>query len=140
MGTCRTSVQPAEHRYAEVLRTLYRDWEKLPDYAAEGFVLHRSDRSVKDVSVCRGVQDALTHRKALLYTTDNTLEMDVRHVIANDHFGVAMGVLTARRPREVEMPFCDLWRFVDGDVVEHWENVYFPSHLDALLAEPARVD
>ncbi|EGH15683.1 hypothetical protein PSYMP_29424, partial [Pseudomonas amygdali pv. morsprunorum str. M302280] len=25
---------------------------------------------------------------------------------------------------KIIMPFCGLWRFRDGKIVEHWENVY----------------
>jgi ketosteroid isomerase-like protein len=57
--------------------------------------------------------------------TKNTLVMDVQHIVANDHFGAVLGVIRAHPNGQVmEMPFCGLWRFRSGRIVEHWENAY----------------
>jgi len=51
--------------------------------------------------------------------------MDVQHITANDYFGAVLGVLRAHLDGDnLAMPFCGLWRFRDGLIVEHWENGY----------------
>ena len=49
--------------------------------------------------------------------------MHVETIAANEHFGTVMGVLRAVGAGDVAVPFCGWWKFVDGQPVEHWENV-----------------
>ncbi|MBB5867268.1 hypothetical protein F4553_000647 [Allocatelliglobosispora scoriae] len=120
------------HPHAEILLVLYTDFSLLDRYAADDVVLHRADRVVGDPPVV-GKEAVLRHEAALLELTGGTLRMDVQHIAANDHFGAVLGVLRSTRPQPVAMPFCGLWRFEDGLIVEHWENAYHPAELLRLL-------
>ncbi|MNI90286.1 hypothetical protein D3C73_1477910 [compost metagenome] len=60
--------------------------------------------------------------------------MDVQSIIANDHFGAVMGALRLLiRGKEHEMPFCGLWRFRNGRIIEHWENAYDAAVLNSMF-------
>jgi ketosteroid isomerase-like protein len=74
----------------------------------------------------------------LIRLTGKTLHMDVQQIIANDYFGAVMGILRSRRNGSaMGMPFCGLWRFRHGRIVEHWENAYDAAELGQfLLGEP----
>ncbi|TDT39974.1 SnoaL-like protein [Streptomyces sp. BK208] len=125
---------PTAHPHVRLLETVYADLMRLADFAAPDIVLHPADRGVDDSRVCRGKEDVLAHERDLVRATEGTLVMDTQHIVANDHFGAVLGTLRASRPRVVAMPFCGLWRFADGLVVEHWENAHAPDHLQRLLA------
>ncbi|GGV55295.1 hypothetical protein GCM10010245_87530 [Streptomyces spectabilis] len=130
------SARSAVHPHVEILQAIYTDLPKIAEHAADDIVLHRADRSVEDLRVCRGLQAVLAHEQALLRVTGDTLVMDVDHIMANDHFGTVLGTLRATRPLPVAMPFCGLWRFADGLIVEHWENAYDPAALQHLFTRP----
>ncbi|MBC9719460.1 nuclear transport factor 2 family protein [Streptomyces sp. TRM66268-LWL] len=134
--TTTTHTQTA-HPHVEVLRAIYADLQRLPDYAVDDIVLHRADRSAEDPRVCRGVQAVLAHEQALVRLTGNTLVMDVQHITANDYFGAVLGILRAKHPQEIAMPFCGLWRFEGGRITEHWENAYNVAELQHLFTPPA---
>lgn len=125
----------APHPHVELLRVLYTDFGLLAEYAAEDMVLHQADRAVGTPPLA-GRAAALRHEKALWDATDGTLDMDVAHVVADDSFGAVLGVLRATSPQTIAMPFCGLWRFRDGRIVEHWENAYAPHDLGRQLAGP----
>ncbi|MBZ4321414.1 nuclear transport factor 2 family protein [Streptomyces huiliensis] len=134
-----TTPHPAhapEHPHVAILRAIYADLSRFPEYAADDIVLHRADRRAEDPPVCRGIDAVLAHEQALVRLTAHTLTMDVSHIAATDHFGAVLGVLRATHPRPFAMPFCGLWRFADGRVVEHWENAYDPAALQDLFARP----
>jgi predicted SnoaL-like aldol condensation-catalyzing enzyme len=106
----------------------------MKDYISDDVVLHRASRTLDDPHPCVGKDAVMAHERALLDLADGTLVMEVEHIVANDHFGAVLGVLRIRRPQESAMPFCGLWRFVDGRIVEHWENAYDPAVLMNALA------
>ncbi len=61
--------------------------------------------------------------------------MNVEHIVANDSFGTVLGTLRGRFGETYfAQPFCGLWRFRDGRITEHWENIYDPGHLKTVLA------
>ncbi|MFE2184177.1 nuclear transport factor 2 family protein [Streptomyces sp. NPDC059455] len=133
----RAPKRAAEHPHTEILRTIYRDLTRIVDFAAADIVLHRADRTAEDPRVRRGIRAVRAHEQALIRMTQYTLVMDVEHIVANDHFGTVLGVLRAQRPRELSVPFCGLWRFVDGRIVEHWENASCgPDELRRLFTPP----
>jgi len=134
--TVPTPTQTA-HPHTEMLRTIYADLPKLADYATDEIVLHRANRSAEDPRVCRGIQAVLAHEQALIRLTGNTLVMDVTHSAANEYFGAVLGILRATYPQEIAMPFCGLWRFEGGRIVEHWENAYHAAELQHLFTTPA---
>jgi hypothetical protein len=121
------------HPNAATLATIYADLTRLADYADDDIVLHQAERAVGDPP-CMGKQAAIAKEHALLRATGGTLVMDVHHIAANDYFGAVLGIL--RTPR-IAMPFCGLWRFRNGRVIEHWENAYDPSVLVTLLHSTA---
>ncbi|MFE0063039.1 nuclear transport factor 2 family protein [Streptomyces sp. NPDC059003] len=129
--------QTTAHPHTGILRTIYADLSKLAEYAADDMVLHRADRSVEDPGLCRGVQAVLAHEQALLRLTGNTLVMDVEHIAANEYFGAVLGILRATHPQDIAMPFCGLWRFEGGCIVEHWENAYRVAELLHLFTPTA---
>lgn len=131
-----TSTVPAVHPHAAMLRAIYAELPSVGDYAADDVVLHRADRDAGASGECRGVRAVVAHEWALLEATEHTLVMDVQHIVANDYFGAVLGVLRARRPRQIAMPFCGLWRFAGGRIVEHWENAYDVVELRELFATP----
>jgi hypothetical protein len=124
------------HPHVAILRALYTDLPTLGKYAAEDIVLHPADRTQSPAEI-RGVDAAVAHERTLVALTDDTLSMDVQHISANDHFGAVLGVLRATRPRTIAMPFCGLWRFADGRIIEHWENAYEADVLREQLSPPA---
>ncbi len=129
--------QTTTHPNVGTLRAVYAELPRIAEFATEDIVLHRADRTPENPHALRGVEAALAHERALVRMTGDTLVMDVAQISANDHFGTVIGVLRATSPREIAMPFCGLWRFVDGRLAEHWENAYDPAALRDLFAPPA---
>ncbi|MFI8301807.1 nuclear transport factor 2 family protein [Streptomyces nigra] len=125
-----------DHPNVGVLRTIYADLTRLGDYAADDIVLHTANREVMPESgKIYGKEAAVAKERQLVAATGNTLVMDVQEIIANDYFGAVTGVLRAHRnAKELAMPFCGLWRFCDGRIVEHWENAYNLAGLDEFHA------
>jgi predicted SnoaL-like aldol condensation-catalyzing enzyme len=119
------------HPHVQVLRTVYGDGDlrRLDQYASDDIILHRADR---EPSVS-GKPAVLAYERR---TAAANRVMNVEQIIANDYFGVAMGSITANGAgRELHMPFCGLWRFADGALVEHWENAYDIAALKSFLTE-----
>ena len=121
----------AAHPNVETLRTIYADLTCIADHCDDDVVLHTADRAITDgPGIVRGKDAVLAQEKALIRATGGTLLMDVQDIIANDHFGAVTGILRARLATgDVAMPFCGLWRFRDGRIIEHWENAYQASVL-----------
>jgi SnoaL-like domain len=119
----------SNQKHCEILRYIYQDFDRLAGTAAGNIILHTADRELVPDGVRRGLASVIEHERGLLAATEGTLVMDVRQVIADDHFGAVMGILRASKPTEIAMPFCGLWRFADGQLVEHWENAYNPAAL-----------
>ncbi len=120
----------------EILRYVYADFERLAETSSAEIVLHPADR-VGPADDRHGLADVLTHERSLLAATCGTLVMDVRQIAASDHFGAVLGILRAAAPQVVATPFCGLWRFDGGKLVEHWENAFDAAELSRLLAQPA---
>jgi ketosteroid isomerase-like protein len=117
-----TTVNPDAHRNVEILRSVYADLTRIGEHASDDIVLHAAGREPADGRYV-GRRAVVAKEQELLRLTGNTLVMDVEHIIANDYFGAVLGVLRAHREGEtLAVPFCGLWRFRDGLIVEHWEN------------------
>jgi len=126
---------PNTHPNIEILRTIYADLTRIAEYADDAILLHTADRDIPSRATrVVGKEAVLAKELDLIRPTDNTLTMDVHDVIANDHFGVVLGVLRARLNGGARaLPFCGLWRFRNGRIIEHWENAYDAAALDHFL-------
>ncbi|GAA2611987.1 nuclear transport factor 2 family protein [Actinomadura fulvescens] len=126
----------AEHPNATMLRAVYADLSTIGRYLDDDVVLHAAERSIAGMTATHhGRQAVLDKELALIRATEGTLVMDVEQVCANDHFGAVTGRLRAHRQgRRIAMPFCGLWRFRDGRILEHWENAYDAAALGAFLS------
>lgn len=111
------------HPNVKILRTVYADLTRLGEFASDDVVLHGAvggDYAGKEAVAAK--------EDELIRLTGNTLLMDVQHITANDYFGAVLGILRAHLDGDdLAMPFCGLWRFRDGLIVEHWENGYDAS-------------
>ncbi|RMM11872.1 hypothetical protein ALQ84_03260 [Pseudomonas caricapapayae] len=114
------------HSNREILRAVYKDLTRITEFADADIVLHKADQGAGGgLSIAIGKQAVLSHEINLIRRTCQTLYMDVHEIVANDHFGSVVGEMRAScEGRKIIMPFCGLWRFRDGRIVEHWENVY----------------
>ncbi|MFC0435523.1 nuclear transport factor 2 family protein [Kutzneria buriramensis] len=130
----------AVHPNVETLRAVYRDLTCIGDHLDEHAVLHPATRAVDpDAGEVRGAAAVQRWEVDLVDSTDATLVMDVQHITANDHFGAVLGTLRARfGDQEFTEAFCGLWRFRDGRIVEHWENIYDPRRLAAIASADRR--
>ncbi|CAM3345816.1 hypothetical protein BZK31_08905 [Pseudomonas floridensis] len=114
------------HPNVEILRAVYKDLTRIAEFADQDIVLHKADRGARGgLSMVIGRRSVHNHELDLIEHTRQTLCMEVHEIVADDHFGSVMGCLHATCERKkITMPFCGLWRFRDGRIVEHWENVY----------------
>ncbi|MGW2663056.1 nuclear transport factor 2 family protein [Nocardia tengchongensis] len=119
-----------------VLRAVYSDLSRIADHVAEDVVLHAAERGLDETTtVCAGKQAVLDKELGLIRATGGTLVMDVESITANDYFGAVSGTLRARLGGEdLGIPFCGLWKFRAGLIVEHWENAYDVAEFAAFLA------
>jgi hypothetical protein len=132
-----TATHTEVHANVSLLADVYADLTRLAHYADDGIVLHRADRQPGDAPVV-GKDAVMAHEHGLIALTENTLLMDVEQIMANDHFGAVMGVLRAElHGRSIGMPFCGLWRFRDGRIIEHWENAYDVAAFGRFVADGA---
>lgn len=125
----------ALHPNIDILRAVYADLRCIDRYTADDVVLHTADRGASGgpAQVC-GRAAVKAKELDLIRLSGDTLVMEVHSIVANDYFGAVLGVLRARRDqRAVGMPFCGLWRFRDGLIVEHWENAYDAGALGGFL-------
>lgn len=133
------AASPGVHRNVEILRAIYADLTRIGEYASDDIVLHAAERDLVDGRYV-GKQAVVAKEQELLHLTGNTLVMDVEHLVANDHFGAVLGVLRAHRDDNIlAVPFCGLWRFRDGLIVEHWENAYELAALTRFVAHETRL-
>ncbi|ARD13915.1 MULTISPECIES: nuclear transport factor 2 family protein [Pseudomonas] len=114
------------HPNREILRAVYKDPTRITEFADADIVLHKADQGAGvGLSIAIGKDAVLSHEINLIRRTRQTLYMDVHDIIANEHYGSVLGEMRAScEGRKIIMPFCGLWRFRDGKIVEHWENVY----------------
>lgn len=123
------------HTNAAVLRAIYTDLSRIGEFVDDDVVLHPADRELVGHDPVVGRPAVEAHERDLIDATAGQLVMDVEHVVADDHFGAVLGVLrVSRGDGDIAMPFCGLWRFRDGRILEHWENAYDPAGLRAQLA------
>jgi hypothetical protein len=130
---------PGTHSNVATLETIYADLSRIADYCDDDVVLHTADRGASGgPAEIVGRKAVLDKELDLIRLTGKTLHMDVQQIIANDYFGAVMGILRSRRNGSaIGMPFCGLWRFRHGRIVEHWENAYDAAELGQfLLGEP----
>lgn len=122
-----------DHPNIEILRTVYEDLTRLGKFCSDDIVLHAAAPGPGDAR-CVGKASVMEKERELIRLTGDTLVMDVQGIIANDHFGAVIGLLRAGGDgTAIAMPFCGLWRFRDGVLVEHWENAYDASELTRFL-------
>ena len=114
------------HPNVSALKAIYADLRCIAEYCAPDVVLHPAERSfVSSAQPVAGREAVLAKELDLIRLTDGSLLMDVQEIIANDSFGAVTGTLRAKKEdRTFDMPFCGLWRFRDGRIIEHWENAY----------------
>jgi SnoaL-like domain len=119
-----STTAPTIHRNVIILQEIYADLTRLEDHASDDIVLHEAERE-QDASGYVGKPAAVQKERELIGESGGTLVMDVHQIMANDHYGAALGVLRAHHGDDtLAVPFCGLWRFEDGLIVEHWENAY----------------
>lgn len=125
-----------EHPNVAVLRAIYADLTRISEYVADDVVLHAAERDIPGaVPIHTGVQAVLDKEMDLVRRTAGTLVMEVDFIAANDYFGAVSGYLRACLDGEsTAMPFCGLWRFRAGRIVEHWENAYSAVEFAEFLA------
>ncbi|KAK3938607.1 nuclear transport factor 2 family protein [Diplogelasinospora grovesii] len=127
-----------------LLRYLYTDLTRISQVSSEDIVLHPADRAIRPREPLRGIVAAQAHEEALIAATGGTLVMDVQSISANNNFGAVLGILRSKRKRvtaegrlleeeNLAIPFCGVWRFVNGKAVEHWENATDPAELGRWL-------
>ena len=124
------------HPNEAILESLYNDLTTIAAYSTEDVILHpatrATDSSATDVVGRAAVQ---AWEQGLVAATNGTLCMEVEHIVANNSFGTVIGTLCARFGETAfAQPFCGLWRFRDGLIAEHWENVADPELLMTVLA------
>jgi ketosteroid isomerase-like protein len=120
------------HPNAEILRTIYADLSCIDQYVDDDVILHTASREIPGhIRNVIGKKAVLEKELELIELTNNTLVMDVKDITANDHFGAVFGMLRIFiKGQHHEMPFCGLWRFRNGRIVEHWENAYDAAKLN----------
>lgn len=122
--TAPTRHQPDEHPHLGMLRTIYADFTTLGNYADDDIVLHPAWRTARDPGDLVGKATALARQDALLKSHRGTMVMEVESISANDRFGTVLGTIRTEYPQVAAIPFCGVWRFRNGRIVEHWENAY----------------
>ncbi|MGW5401058.1 nuclear transport factor 2 family protein [Streptomyces sp. NPDC003952] len=135
-----TPVQ-SEHAHAAVLRTLYADLTRVGEFAAPDVVYHLAHRDLGPTQTGAGAaatggppgrlhgrQAAIDCETALHQATGGTLTAAIDAITANDFFGTVIGTFHAQVNGErLTFPFCGLWRFHEGRIVEHWQNAHNPA-------------
>lgn len=146
-----------------LLRYLYADLRRISQVASPAIILHAADRSLSSPAKdpIRGIDAVQAHEERLVAATGGMLQIEVHSISANEHFGAVLGTLRTGRygqqgegdDHEIDqaigsvsagaeislaMPFCGLWRFVDGKAVEHWENAADPARLAHWLTANSR--
>lgn len=129
----------ATHPNVSILRAIYQDLRRIADFSHETVVLHPAERShIEGVLPVVGKRAVLDKELSLIRMTDESLVMEVSEIVADESFGAVLGTLrAAKNGRTLAMPFCGLWRFRDGLIVEHWENAYDASVMGSFLARTA---
>ncbi|MEU3423862.1 hypothetical protein AB0F39_35855 [Streptomyces murinus] len=129
---------PADVRHpnALLLDEIYRDLTRLTWHTVEDIVLHPATRDITPAArtPVRGRAAVEQWERELVQAAGGALIMDVSDISANDYFGTVLGTLTAQFVNGPHsQPFCGVWRFREGKIAEHWENVYRPALLAKAL-------
>ncbi|UUN25265.1 nuclear transport factor 2 family protein [Streptomyces sp. FIT100] len=135
--TGATAGPSAPHLHEALLRTLYTDLLRIGDHAADDVVYHLAHRDLGlDLPARIQGRAAVTEcERALHHATGGTLTAAIDAIAANDFFAAVTGIFSATiGGGAVTFPFCGLWRFRDGLIVEHWQNAYEPAALHARLS------
>lgn len=129
----------SSHPNVEVLRQIYADLTRIGEFCADDVVLHSAERGLPGAQALYVGRAAVEAKEQeLIHASDGTLVMSVQGIQANDHFGAVLGELQVDRSGvSMRMPFCGLWKFRDGRIVEHWENAYDVEAFGRFLAETA---
>ncbi|WP_426287785.1 nuclear transport factor 2 family protein [Luteibacter sp. E-22] len=124
------------HPNTAALAVIYADLCHIERYADDDIVLHTAQRETgSGPALVRGKAAVTEKMRALRAQSGDTLDMHVECTVANDYFGSVLGKIRVRRDNQTfTMPFCGLWRFRDGRIVEHWENAYDIAALDAFMS------
>jgi ketosteroid isomerase-like protein len=127
------------HPNAKTLEILYEDLTRIGDHVDEHVVLHPATRrTARPAGDVVGREAVTAWERELVASSGDTLVMDVEEIVANDHFGAVFGTLVARFDgQRFAQAFCGLWRFRDGWITEHWENIQDPELLASLTAPRA---
>lgn len=114
------------HPNVKTLRAIYANLRCIGEYVDDDVVLHSAEREITGMKADYvGRQEVVEKEQELIRLSGDTLVMDVQSIQANDHFGTVIGTLRAYlRGRDMAEPFCGVWQFRDGRVIEHWENAY----------------
>ncbi|MEU4955706.1 nuclear transport factor 2 family protein [Streptomyces lavendulae] len=121
-----------------MLRALYADLTQIGQYTSDDVVYHLAHRDLGlDLpGKLYGKQAVIDCELALHRATGGTLTACIDAVTANDHFAAVTGTFHAEfAARPLAFPFCGVWRFRDGQIVEHWQNAYDPAALHQLLGD-----
>ncbi|NGO79716.1 ester cyclase [Streptomyces sp. YC504] len=123
------------HPNALKLRELYADLSRIGEFVHDDVVLHPATRAVDPaVGDQVGREAVVEWERELLGATGDTLVMNVQDITANDQFGTVLGTLEGRfGDVPFAQAFCGVWRFENGKVTEHWENIYTPDLLASLV-------
>jgi len=123
------------HANAKTLTIVYDNLSRIAEFCEEDVVLHPAGRNAPGTPAqVVGKQAVHDWEVNLIELSGGTLKMDVQTISANDYFGAVLGLLRVRRGEdEICMPFCGLWRFRDGRIIEHWENAYDAAVLEQFL-------
>jgi hypothetical protein len=113
----------------KTLQAIYADLSRIGEHIDDDVVLHAAERDIPGMKQRYvGRDEVIAKELSLIRLTENTLIMDVENIQATEYFGAVTGLLRAHlHGRDVAMPFCGLWRFREGRVIEHWENAYDAS-------------
>jgi len=128
------------HPNIATLGSIYEDLRRVERHADEDMVLHVAQRrGDPGADRIHGKAAVVEKMHALIRNSSGTLKMQVDSIVANDYFGAVLGSIRVRRGEsEMAMPFCGLWRFRDGRILEHWENAYDIAELDAFMVGQTR--
>ncbi|NEB80008.1 nuclear transport factor 2 family protein [Streptomyces sp. SID14478] len=137
-----TDAAPASHRthhpHADLLARLYQDLAGIGRFLHPDAVLHPALRDVeRRARPVEGRDAVIEWERDLITSTGCTLDMQISHIAADEHFGSVHGTLHAVfRGYPFSDTFCGLWRFRDGLIVEHWENIADPHRLARAVKQP----
>lgn len=125
----------SEHPNVELLRKIYaRDRDALKSGMSPDFVCHTPGRS--QISGNYKGTDFLTVRiaKVAELTGGTFRARSLGPMLVNDEWGMVPVQVSAERDgKKMDMPAFGIWRFKDGQVLEHWEMNYDQAAFDEFF-------